>query len=799
MTHALMKNSSLRCLVLLGLLLSVISLPAGAEETSGTLEQEEHNITAEDLRQLKSHFALVRMYFKNNEEEVQGQTRWSGGLSYAERFFQSFIQQKRPLRLAGVAWSKDKVLVPETYLDDKYLDYIVVENMNGTTCTASLYGIVEKAPGLLLQLEQPDQLGLAPVVTGDARSTDSQENLYSVHIGVFNGDYLLSPLPVQPGESLLANGEAVSTLQTNASMGFRYYPQSFHPPLPNVELLSGSTSLIVSDNFVQGVMVHWRSYMEKGRPPLWQLEDLRQADILEMETYYATRDTLEAAFEERMPEVEVFFRQKAEDESQMFWQGGYQQEQQIPRNMYYYGIPVSRDTLFIPASISREFAKVIDHIEVTVRGKIVPAVFAGAYEDISAFLIRLEEPALPYDKVKSADLDFPRFPPLMTVFARREFGRKKIEVHYDRVLQIDRGYKDILEAIPLFERRIGCFFTDRNGALAAVLLRQRIEDEEKERFRQMGRYGYGSPEFIRFYTMQELAPLLEKPQDYLDKTIVWLPEEEAERKMWLGVEYNGIDKELAKAFEVEEPTKDGQVGYVISAVYPDSPAAKMGLEPGHILLSLQEPDETETVEFKVAGNHSGSFDFGGFDFPGQMGAMQMGYGAPPPWPSRESSLTQLLEVIGAGKKATLRYLDADRKEQSADFTIELAPADFSNAPKYKDEMSGLTVKDITYEVRFTLLLDADFEGVVVSDVEDGSPASVARLGKYQLIREIESEAVTDVETYRTIIETATADLQPGDKVTLRFTLQSLDKTHFADITIRAESRAKAVLQQLFGN
>jgi len=153
------------------------------------------------------------------------------------------------------------------------------------------------------------------------------------------------------------------------------------------------------------------------------------------------------------------------------------------------------------------------------------------------------------------------------------------------------------------------------------------------------------------------------------------------------------------------------------------------------------------------------------------------------WPARKNTLTQLLEVIGVGKTVELTYLDSTHTELTRDFTVAEAPPDFAGAKKYKDPASGLTVKDITYEVRYALNLADDFRGVIVAAIEDGSPVAVARITPYELIVRIDDEDIVGVDQFRSILTRATIRRDREGSATLRLTLQQLDNTHFADLTI----------------
>ena len=84
------------------------------------------------------------------------------------------------------------------------------------------------------------------------------------------------------------------------------------------------------------------------------------------------------------------------------------------------------------------------------------------------------------------------------------------------------------------------------------------------------------------------------------------------------------------------------------------------------------------------------------------------------WKNRGNFLTKVLDAIGQGKTVHITYYDADAKGATKvvtrKFTVKRAPPDFDSAVKWKNRKIGLTVKDLTYEVRLALSLKADAAG-----------------------------------------------------------------------------------------
>jgi serine protease Do len=149
----------------------------------------------------------------------------------------------------------------------------------------------------------------------------------------------------------------------------------------------------------------------------------------------------------------------------------------------------------------------------------------------------------------------------------------------------------------------------------------------------------------------------------------------------------------------------------------------------------------------------------------------------PPWRSPRNSLNEKLTRIGEGQKVEIRWL-RDQKEMRASLVLEKAPPDFENAPKYKSEEVGLTVKDLTLEVRTHYRLKADAPGVVVAKVERGSKAAVSKVVPFEILVSINGAMVRNVAEVKAAVEEAAK--AAGEKV-LELKLERLGKSRLVRI------------------
>jgi S1-C subfamily serine protease len=138
----------------------------------------------------------------------------------------------------------------------------------------------------------------------------------------------------------------------------------------------------------------------------------------------------------------------------------------------------------------------------------------------------------------------------------------------------------------------------------------------------------------------------------------------------------------------------------------------------------------------------------------------------------------LLMTIGEGETIKLTWLH-EGEEVTRDYTIELAPPDFMSAKKYKNKEIGLTVKDMTYEVRTALRLPDDKAAVVVAKIEPGSPAEVARIEPFELIAAVDGQPVGSAQEFEERIKAALA----AGRTKLRLTIEYLGKSRLADLDL----------------
>lgn len=172
---------------------------------------------------------------------------------------------------------------------------------------------------------------------------------------------------------------------------------------------------------------------------------------------------------------------------------------------------------------------------------------------------------------------------------------------------------------------------------------------------------------------------------------------------WFGVTIQAITPELAQQFHLKKDS-----GTLVADVSEGSPAEKAGLQRGDVIIEFdgKEVNEPSQLRNMVANT--------------------------PPGETKE------LKIIRESEARTLKV------------TIGELPTETEKIPTaYENALNGIAVQNLTPEIYRQLNLPAKMRGVVVTDIESGSPAE-ATLMPGDIIIEIDRKAVTNTDDYRNI-------------------------------------------------
>ena len=218
------------------------------------------------------------------------------------------------------------------------------------------------------------------------------------------------------------------------------------------------------------------------------------------------------------------------------------------------------------------------------------------------------------------------------------------------------------------------------------------------------------------------------PIDMAKSIIPQLEEKGSVTRGWLGVGIQELTPALEKSFGLKD-----QGGVLVADVFKDSPAEKAGIEPGDVITLF---DGKKVPEAK--------------------------------------DLSRVVASTPVGKTVEVTLVrNGDVIERSVKLGEMKDTSQTASLPSKKDTL-GLTVQELTPEIAGDLGVEAQ-SGVVVSNVEPGSPAADAGIRAGDVIREVNRNRVASIQDFGRKIEKA----KSGNSILMR--LQRGESSLFAAI------------------
>ena len=306
-------------------------------------------------------------------------------------------------------------------------------------------------------------------------------------------------------------------------------------------------------------------------------------------------------------------------------------------------------------------------------------------------------------------------------------GKLDISLNSDALGAVVRSYNNVLSGAVIKRGLPEMIFT-LNGELLGLNLDVRA-------------FGYNRK--IPFTDAAALSAMLNDPAQNLAYSELCNPRDAVG---FLGVEYQVMNPDLARSMAISHLTAYGREGLLVTHVFAGSPAERLGLKNGDVLLKLIVPGTGTPIALTAkafAHPQEQQFPWQSLDrIPEQY------FGEiPEPWKSIKNPLNEQLSNIGIGKKAELIAI-MQGKVRKLPLVVESAPEHYAVAPRFKSAALGLEVRDITFELRRYFRMNTVQGGVIVSDVAAGSRASTAGLRPFEIITGVNDQPVRNVEDFR---------------------------------------------------
>jgi serine protease Do len=197
------------------------------------------------------------------------------------------------------------------------------------------------------------------------------------------------------------------------------------------------------------------------------------------------------------------------------------------------------------------------------------------------------------------------------------------------------------------------------------------------------------------------------PSNMVQPLLTQIREHGRVRRGWLGVAIQDLSSDLAATLDLGKDVD----GVLISDVIEDGPAAKSDLKSGDVIVNVNGRKTTSSAELKNT-------------------VAMLGPGA-----------KAKVEIVREGKRRTLNVTLGEKKdeaEQAAEKSAETSV------------LSGLTLRDLSDELRTRLQVPQRLEGVLVTEVESGSIAEAAQLHEGDIITHVDRNKVRSVNELKSM-------------------------------------------------
>ncbi len=179
------------------------------------------------------------------------------------------------------------------------------------------------------------------------------------------------------------------------------------------------------------------------------------------------------------------------------------------------------------------------------------------------------------------------------------------------------------------------------------------------------------------------------------------------RRGYIGTSISPVNAELAEQFKV--PVRQGAI---VRSVLPKSPAEKAGLEPGDVILKLDGKEISDAHSMQDAVEH-----------------LTIGKEYP-------------LLIVRGGQQKTMSVVI---QEMPTNLTAQYNQSE-ETKPEGQDDILGLQVRNLTAELAKQLNVGVS-NGVVVTEVKNGSPAEVAGVRVGDVVQRVGQKKIATVDEF----------------------------------------------------
>jgi len=179
---------------------------------------------------------------------------------------------------------------------------------------------------------------------------------------------------------------------------------------------------------------------------------------------------------------------------------------------------------------------------------------------------------------------------------------------------------------------------------------------------------------------------------------------------WLGVLTQPLTDDFAEYWGIDQAG-----GVIVSTVVAGSPAERAGLESGDIIVRFNDIRVEPRLDREVR------------------------------------LFTKLVRETGVGARVPIRLL-RDGERLDVEVELDARPIPAREADEYEDKTLGLTLRELTTDVRIVLSLPDEVQGVIIRRIRSGSIAHLAGMRPGIIIMNLGDRPVTNLEDFKAAVQ-----------------------------------------------
>ena len=613
-----------------------------------------------------------------------------------------YVKQDRPVLVPGYLSANNKVITADILVHPRFLKAIKVKHGKSVS-TAKISSYFRTQNGLELQLDKP-----LDGTSAFAFNNKAKKPYFNVSYSTDKGFWMLSFSPF-----------------TMAKLVYLYEN--------NLTYCAAKPNSVIVDK--QGQVVGFATTSRMAIDNSWKKPPSQwlQYSATEMKTLLKK---IEAKVEQSIYRVRLSFRSPKINKAKNRY--GYSDRNKVGTEVNTIGLLLDNKRLLVLADLeSSATARLENIVAFPIKGKPMIAKFDYTLKDYGMLMAKFDK-AVEYSGIKMSQKKILDQLGNLIPVAEIKVAGEKLTTYYkhSRITEFGTGWKG-MKYPELPQDETNAFLFNTKGQLLAFPAKRRKKAGMEKS------YDSYRPKLTQ---TANLIKSLSGAKENIDSSNVPVSAEDENRIAWLGIESQPLNPELAKANNISEQTNNGKNGIMITYVYADSPAAKAKLKAGDIILRLYVKGDPSPINIRTREDRRGPFPWSRLENLPEMYFDRI----PAPWQSVENSVNKMLTNLGFGKKFTLRcYIDS--KVVSKQFSVKQAPAHYENAKKADSKYLGLTVRNITFELRRYFQMKKGAPGIIISKIKPGSKASVSGLKPYEIITQINGKPVKDVSEFDKLI------------------------------------------------